>query len=98
MARLCTMCGECYLNRSLHSPADGWPLTRELEVFSLRRNDLNRPVLGRQADAALGVYYKLDVPTYEDYLKAKIPGLRERPLAALDLSHRDITPNIRELM
>src|SRR5713101_5207634 len=47
---------------------------------------------------ALGVHYKLEVPTYEDYLKAKIPGLREKPLAELDLYHRDITPNIQELM
>lgn len=47
---------------------------------------------------ALGVYYQMEVPTYEDYLKAKIPGLREKPLAELDLYHRDITPNIEELM
>jgi len=47
---------------------------------------------------ALGVYYKLEVPTYEDYLKAKIPGLREKPLAELDLYRRDITPNLKELM
>ncbi len=47
---------------------------------------------------ALGVYYKLEVPTYIDHLKNKIPGLNENPLAELDLYHRDITPNIRELM
>ena len=47
---------------------------------------------------ALGVYYKLDVPTYVDHLKAKIPGLREKPLAELDIYHRDITPNLKELM
>lgn len=47
---------------------------------------------------ALGVYYQMEVPTYEDYLKKKIPGLREKPLAELDLYHRDITPNLRELM
>jgi len=47
---------------------------------------------------ALGVYYKLEVPTYIDYLKNKIPGLNENPLAELDLYHRDITPNIQELM
>ncbi|MCL6480383.1 MAG: 2-oxoacid:ferredoxin oxidoreductase subunit beta [Firmicutes bacterium] len=47
---------------------------------------------------ALGVYYQMEVPTYEDYLKKKIPGLREKPLAELDLYHRDITPNLQELM
>ncbi len=47
---------------------------------------------------ALGVYYQMEVPTYEDYLKKKIPGLREKPLAELDLYHRDITPNLKELM
>jgi len=47
---------------------------------------------------ALGVFYKLEVPTYEDHLKKKIPGLREKPLAELDLFHRDITHNLRELM
>jgi len=35
---------------------------------------------------ALGVFYKLEVPTYVDYLKKKIPGLGEKPLAELDLS------------
>jgi 2-oxoglutarate ferredoxin oxidoreductase subunit beta len=47
---------------------------------------------------ALGVYYQMEVPTYEDYLKKKIPGLQEKPLAELDLYHRDITPNLKELM
>jgi 2-oxoglutarate ferredoxin oxidoreductase subunit beta len=47
---------------------------------------------------ALGVYYKLEVPTYESYLQEKIPGLKEKPLAELDLYHRDITPNLKELM
>jgi 2-oxoglutarate ferredoxin oxidoreductase subunit beta len=47
---------------------------------------------------ALGLYYKLEVPTYEDHLKAKIPGLGEKPLAELDLYHRDISPNLQELM
>jgi 2-oxoglutarate ferredoxin oxidoreductase subunit beta len=47
---------------------------------------------------ALGVFYKLEVPTFEDYLKAKIAGLREKPLAELDLYNRDISPNLRELM
>ncbi len=47
---------------------------------------------------ALGVFYKLEVPTYVDYLKKKIPGLQEKPLAELDLYHRDITPNLEELM
>ncbi len=46
----------------------------------------------------LGVYYKLDVPTYEDYLKEKIAGLDSKPLAELDLYHRDITPNLRKMM
>ncbi|MGH9776622.1 MAG: thiamine pyrophosphate-dependent enzyme [Candidatus Acidiferrales bacterium] len=46
----------------------------------------------------LGVYYKLEVPAYEDYLKEKITGLREHPLAELDIFHRDITPNLNELM
>jgi len=30
--------------------------------------------------------------------EAMIPGLREKPLAELDLYHRDITPNLNELM
>ena len=46
----------------------------------------------------LGVYYKLDTATYEDHLKAKIPGLQEKPLAELDLYHRDIAANLKELM
>ncbi len=47
---------------------------------------------------ALGVYYKLETATFVDHLKDKIPGLREKPLNELDLYHRDITPNLKELM
>jgi 2-oxoglutarate/2-oxoacid ferredoxin oxidoreductase subunit beta len=46
---------------------------------------------------ALGVYYKAEVPTYEDFLKSKVPALREKPLVELDLDHRDITGNLKKL-
>jgi len=46
---------------------------------------------------ALGVYFKAVTPTYEDFLKSRIPKLREKPLAELDLDHRDISRNLAKL-
>lgn len=47
---------------------------------------------------ALGVFYQIELPTYEDHLKAKITALQRAPLVELDLYHRDITPNLRRLL
>jgi 2-oxoglutarate ferredoxin oxidoreductase subunit beta len=75
----------------VHNPNDPGEIAQKKAQALLRSQEPG----GR---LALGVFYKLEVPTYVDYLKAKIPGLREKPLAELDLYHRDITPNLQELM
>src|SRR6266849_5952370 len=80
-----------YYDPLVHNPNDPAEIAQKKAQALLKSQETG----GR---LALGVHYKLDVPTYEDYLKDKIPGLREKPLAELDLYHRDITPNIQELM
>jgi 2-oxoglutarate/2-oxoacid ferredoxin oxidoreductase subunit beta len=75
----------------VHNPDDSVEIAQKKAQALLKSQEAGGRI-------ALGVYYKLEVPTYEDYLKAKIPGLQEKPLAELDLYHRDITPNLRELM
>jgi 2-oxoglutarate ferredoxin oxidoreductase subunit beta len=75
----------------VHNPNDPAEIAQKKAQALLRSQEAG----GR---LALGVFYKLEVPIFEDYLKAKIPGLREKPLAELDLYHRDISANLRELM
>ncbi len=40
----------------------------------------------------IGVYYQIELPTYEDAVAQRIPALAEKPLAELDVFHRDVTP------
>jgi 2-oxoglutarate ferredoxin oxidoreductase subunit beta len=75
----------------VHDPADPAEITQKKAQALLRSQDPSGRI-------ALGVYYKLEVPTYEDYLKEKIPALESKPLVDLDIYHRDITPNLRKLM
>ncbi len=46
---------------------------------------------------AVGVYYKVDLPTYDDQLASKIPALKEHPLIDLPLYERDVEPLFKEL-
>ncbi len=74
----------------VHNPEDPAEITRKKAQALIRSQDPSGRI-------ALGVYYKLEVPTYEDYLKRKITALESKPLAQLDVYHRDITPNLRNL-
>src|SRR6267378_151411 len=40
----------------------------------------------------IGVYYEVELPTYEDAVFQRIPALGEKPLVEQDVFHRDITP------
>lgn len=75
----------------VHDPNDPAEITQKKAQALLRSQDPSGRI-------ALGVYYKLEVPTYEDYLKEKIPALESKPLVDLDIYHRDITPNLQKLM
>src|SRR5437899_1388190 len=46
---------------------------------------------------ARGLFYKLDLPTYDPQLASKVPALKEHPLIDLPLYQRDITPLFDEL-
>jgi len=46
---------------------------------------------------AIGLFYKVDLPTYEEQLAAKIPALKEHPTVDLPLFQRDVTPLLKEL-
>ncbi|MSQ36769.1 MAG: 2-oxoacid:ferredoxin oxidoreductase subunit beta [Chloroflexi bacterium] len=39
-----------------------------------------------------GIYYQVCLPTYEDGVNARIPALAAKPLADLDVFHRNVTP------
>jgi 2-oxoglutarate ferredoxin oxidoreductase subunit beta len=75
----------------VHDPSDPAEITQKKAQALLRSQDPSGRI-------ALGVYYKLEVPTYEDFLKEKIPALESKPLVDLDIYHRDITPNLQKLM
>src|SRR6266508_5316650 len=40
----------------------------------------------------IGVYYEIDLPTYEDEVFRRIPGLRETPLVEQNSFERDVNP------
>src|SRR5687767_8861905 len=40
----------------------------------------------------IGVYYEIELPTYEDSVNQRIPALAEKPLVELDTFKRDVTP------
>jgi 2-oxoglutarate ferredoxin oxidoreductase subunit beta len=46
---------------------------------------------------AVGLFYKVDLPTYDEQLAAKVPALKEHPLVDLPLYQRDVTPLFQEL-
>ena len=46
---------------------------------------------------AVGLFYKIDLPTYDEQLAGKVPALKEHPLIDLPLYQRDVTPLFDEL-
>src|SRR5947209_695674 len=40
----------------------------------------------------IGIYYQIELPTYEDAVGQRIPALAEKPLVEQDAFHRDVTP------
>lgn len=40
----------------------------------------------------IGVYYEIELPTYEDSVNQRIPILGEKPLVDVDVFNRDVTP------
>lgn len=46
----------------------------------------------------IGVFFKIDIPTYDDLLAARMPSLKQAPLAKQNLYERDVTPLFGELM
>ena len=40
----------------------------------------------------LGIFYQIDLPTYEDGLAAKDPYLAKQPLVDMEIAHRDVIP------
>ena len=40
----------------------------------------------------IGVYYEVELPTYEDAVVQRIPALAEKPLVEQDVFHRDVNP------
>jgi 2-oxoglutarate ferredoxin oxidoreductase subunit beta len=47
---------------------------------------------------AIGLFYKVELPTYDDQLAIKVPALREHPLVKLPLFERNVDPLFEELM
>lgn len=45
----------------------------------------------------IGIFYRIEIPTYEDYLMRKLPALKNKPLVELALEPRDIAPLLEEL-
>ncbi len=50
-----------------------------------------------QNSLAIGVFYKIDLPTYDEQMAQKMPALKEHPLVDLPVFNRDIGPLLAEL-
>src|SRR6266852_2441113 len=50
-----------------------------------------------QDSLAVGVFYSVHLPTYDEQLALKVPALKEHPLVDLPLYQRDVDPLFREL-
>ena len=46
---------------------------------------------------AVGVFYAVEMPTYDEQLAAKVPALKDHPLVDLPLYNRDVDPLFAEL-
>ncbi|HYM50094.1 MAG TPA: thiamine pyrophosphate-dependent enzyme [Candidatus Limnocylindrales bacterium] len=46
---------------------------------------------------AIGVFYQVDLPTYDEQMAHKVPALKDHPLVDLPLDQRNIEPLLREL-
>jgi len=46
---------------------------------------------------AVGVFYAIALPTYEEQLAVKVPALKDHPLVDLPLYQRDVGPLFAEL-
>ncbi len=44
----------------------------------------------------IGIFYKIDIPTFEDQLSARMPALKETPLTKLPVFGRDVSPLFEE--
>ncbi|HMB66473.1 MAG TPA: thiamine pyrophosphate-dependent enzyme, partial [Candidatus Bathyarchaeia archaeon] len=45
----------------------------------------------------IGVFFKMEVPTFEDQLALRMPALKDKPFVEQDIYTRDITPLLDEL-
>ncbi|HEY4822807.1 MAG TPA: thiamine pyrophosphate-dependent enzyme [Candidatus Bathyarchaeia archaeon] len=45
----------------------------------------------------IGVFFKMEVPTFEDQLAQRMPTLKEKPFVEQDIYDRDVTPLFEEL-
>ncbi len=45
----------------------------------------------------IGVFFKMEVPTFEDQLALRMPALKDKPFVEQDIYNRDITPLLDEL-
>ena len=46
----------------------------------------------------IGLFYRIEQPTFEDMLASRMPAYKEVPLAKQDVYHRDVTPLLQSLV
>jgi 2-oxoglutarate ferredoxin oxidoreductase subunit beta len=46
----------------------------------------------------IGLFYRIEQPTFEDMLASRMPAYKEVPLAKQDMYHRDVTPLLESLV
>lgn len=68
----------------VHEPTDAEEIVAK-KAAAVARSYEREPI-------PIGVYYEVELPTYEDEINKRIPSLKDTPLAEMDTFARDVTP------
>jgi 2-oxoglutarate/2-oxoacid ferredoxin oxidoreductase subunit beta len=70
---------------------------RDIEEMVEKKTRALQASYETQDRLAVGLFYKVDLPTYDEQLAAKVPALKDHPLVDLPLYERDVEPLFEEL-
>jgi 2-oxoglutarate ferredoxin oxidoreductase subunit beta len=79
----------------------GWdPVVHEpnnVEEIVAKKTRALQASYGLQDSLAIGLFYKIDLPTYDEQMAMKIPALKDHPQVDLPVFSRDVGPLLAEL-
>ncbi len=86
--------------RKLEAEADWDPVVRnpsDMHEIVAKKTRALEASYATGDSLAIGVFYQIALPTYEEQLAQKMPALKEHPLVDLPVFNRDVSPLLAEL-